>query len=105
MVECQGCIEKNRESRCWVESALEVCCDCAFPTPEERQHRFLELRRASERSATMLRDKYAMAALTGLLSRGMSLQFSDRMPDPEARVVELAFRFADKALAERDQLK
>jgi len=66
MNHCLGCIEIKRDPPCWVEEPCEICCDCAFKSPEERQREMSSLRRALARAERSLRDRFAEAALVAL---------------------------------------
>ncbi len=93
MIECPSCIQKGRDPRCWVELPNEICCTCAF-TPEECQRVMMDLRRDAQWARESLRDRFAMAALTGLLAHPSSSQ--SLQP-----IVRLAFECADEAVAQR----
>lgn len=101
MTPCRSCVEKGIQDPCWVPEPIMVCCDCAFPTPRDRQRKLGELEWSLTQAQESLRDKFAMAALTGLLS-------SEPVPvlDPSAQKgillrVATAFAYADEALKHR----
>ena len=95
---CVGCVEKGLTEPCWTNEPNLVCCDCAFPTPRDRQRKLGELEWALAQAQESLRDRFAMAALTGILAR------SDNDVSGEKVIllhVAQAFAFADEALRQR----
>jgi hypothetical protein len=69
-------------------------------TPQDREREFDRLRSALDRSQRTQRDRYAEAALTGLLARNSILAAVERHSPEQMHVsiVLLAFAFADEAM-------
>lgn len=87
---CRGC----GEVQCPIN---EICFDCAYPDKEQRQLRVERFRAALEAAEETLRDKFAMAAMQGLLA-------SDTQQDiDERRIAVLAYSQAREMLLARDE--
>jgi predicted amidophosphoribosyltransferase len=73
--------------------AGNVCWDCCYRTPQERQNEAERLRERLDLSAIYLRDKFALSALQGL-----------RAADPDLTAREFAseaYRLADAMIEAR----
>lgn len=97
-VPCRGCIEKGREPPCYVPDVLQACCDCYLLTPQDRERELDRLRGALQRSERTQRDRFAEAALTGILCSSTPGTLSNGR---RAGLVAAAFEIADEAIAQR----